>query len=218
MYDIEMVKNMKKRILVIALLFLIVINVIGCAGNKSTKYKPSEEELARAEIVCGVVRSVDKENIRIQLCGNIFDGVVGKCYVDVVNEYSLLEVGDSVLLYYTGKPEFEEKVTHIDARNMDVKYMEAYENDGRFTAHIKVSGNFVDENGEVYPSDDPRAGCALFIESLENEPEWNFRVNIYNKETEKIKISFEDESVSITENVTVTYDTETMEVISIIQD
>ena len=209
---------MKKYILTIGLLFFIVINVIGCGSNKVNKDKPSEEELAKTSTVIGIVREITKDEISVQLCGNIFDGVVGKCYVEVVNEYSLLEVGDSVLLYYTGKPEFEEKETHIDARNMDVKYMEAYENDGRFTAHIKVSGNFVDENGEVYPSDDPRAGCALFIESLENEPEWNFRVNIYNKETEKIKISFEDESVSITENVTVTYDTETMEVISIIQD
>ena len=208
---------MKKRILAIGLLFLIVINVIGCGSNKVNKDKPSGEELAKTSTVIGIVREITKDEISVQLCGNIFDGAVGKCYVDVVNEYSLLEVGDSVLLYYTGRPEFEEKETHIDARNIDVKYMEAYENDGRFTAHIKVSGNFVDENGEVYPSDDPRAGCALFIESLENEPEWNFRVNIYNKETEKIKISFEDESVSITKNVTVTYDTDTMEILSITQ-
>lgn len=207
---------MKNKIIVILILAL-AINMFGCGSKISTDNKPSEEDLAKTSTVIGIVREITKDEISVQLCGNIFDGVVGKCYVDVVNEYSLLEVGDSVLLYYTGRLEFEEKETHIDARNIDVKYMEAYENDGQFTAHIKVSGNFVDENGEVYPSDDPRGGCALFIESLENEPEWNFRVNIYNKETEKIKILFEDESVSITENVTVTYDTETMEIISIIQ-
>ena len=204
---------MKKRILSIGLLFLIVINVIGCAGNKATKDKPSEEELARAEIVCGVVRSVDKENIRIQLCGNLFWDYVGAGYVNVENEYVTLKEGDCVLLYYTGTLKCEEKETYADLYDMEVCYVEKAENDGKFIADMSLGGS-------IYPEGITKTEAERILVPIKGEPEENFRVvisttDLTSNETVWSDIIYEVEDWQ--KEVTVTYDIETMEILSITQ-
>ena len=204
---------MKKRILVIGLLFLIVINVIGCVGNKATKDKPSEEELARAQTVCGVVRSVDKENIRIQLCGNLFWSHVGDTYMEVDNEYDSFKENDSVRIYYTGDMRSEKKDEYVEVYNIEVCYIEPYENDGKFTANVSLGGSEVSDGATRFENE-------RILVPVEGEIEGNFRVvlgitDLTTNITTKTDIIYDVEDVDA--EVTVTYDLDTMEVISITQ-
>lgn len=207
---------MKRKLSIICLLLALVITMSGCGNAKNIKPRPSDEELAKASTVCGVVREVNGDTIKVQLCGNKFEGVTGYCYIDVENEYDIAE-GNSVLLYYTGKIEFKEKDTYIEANNIEVCYMEPYENDGMFSANLLVSGMVTEETDYENSLGESQSVSFIHIKSLEDEPEWDFSVKFINNGENEIVIDLDTEWLSITDEVTVTYDTDTMEVISITQ-
>ena len=198
------------RRLIFFLLFAMVINISGCGSAKNVKSKPSDEELSKSSTVCGIARDITDETIRVQLCGNRFEGKTGCCYMDVKNEYDITE-GESVLIYYTGRVEYEEKDTYIEADNVDVCYMERYNNDGKFSANIHVNG-LVPEG-----TDCDTSISYMYIKSLDDEPECDFIVKHVNGGENEIIIDLNSEWLSISDVVTVAYDIETMEVISITQ-
>lgn len=192
--------------------------MFGCGNAKNIKPRPSDEELAKASTVCGVVREVNGDTIKVQLCGNIFEGVIGYCYIDVENEYDITE-GNSVLLYYTGTIDFEEKDTYIEANNIEVCYMESYDNDGQFVAHKSIPDGLIPE-GTV------QVKSTTVLTPLDDEPEQQFyailSINNYidgsldpDNPGGRTDVVYEVEDAW--EDVIVTYDTDTMEVISITQ-
>ena len=205
---------MKNKIIII-LILAVAINMFGCGSKTSADNRPSDEELEKFSKVCGVVKDISKDIIKIQLCGSSFEIYDGKCFLEINNSYNSIKTDDDVLIYYSGDMKYEEKDSYIEASNVDVRYMEKYDNDGKFTANIMVSVTFTDENGIVYPKEDPRSGHCLFIRPLEEEPELNFSVMMYTNKDNNIEIICKDESISVSEKVTVTYDTKTMEILSI---
>jgi len=209
---------MKRIFLIMCLLSVIIVSISGCGSEKNIKSRPSDEELTNASTVCGVVREVNEDTIKVQLCGNIFEGIMGHCYIDVKNEYDMTE-GDSVLLYYTGKIDFEEKDTCIEANDIDECYMESYDNDGKFVAKKSIPGGLI-------PDGTVQVKSISVLTPLDDEPEQQFYAvlsinNYVNGQLDPdnpggwtdIVYEVEDEWG----DVIVTYDIDTMEVISITQ-
>ncbi len=201
---------MKRKILTLCMLMALAISTVGCS-SKNTNSNPTDDELADAKTICGVVREVDEDSLRIQLCGSSFRGRKGYGYITVENKYDPFNIGDSVILYYTGEIKFEKIDEYFEMYNVEVCNVDKYVNDGVFQANISLY-MVVDENGEEYPAGDPRGGVNYFIRATEDEPEWEFDATYIDGE-DNIERDIQD----IWGEFTITYDIETMEVISIIQ-
>lgn len=205
--DMKM-QNVKAKVIYICYFFVCILVMCGC--GKKDKGNEEVNVNDKSQKVCGIVRSIDDEIVRIQLCGNIFQGTKGMCYIEVKNTYETIEENDNVLMYYSSDMKFE-KLANGDyvAKNIEVTNIERYDNDCEFKARIYVSGNLVDENGEEYSADDPRGGCVYFVEALQDEAELNFEVLYTGKDVLNVDIQKE---------VSVVYDVDSMSVISITQE
>ena len=199
---------MKEKVIYLCYIFVCLLVMCGC-GKKDKSNEDIKLDDNNSK-VCGVVRSIDDEMISIQLCGNIFQGTKGSCYIEVENAYENIDKNDNVLVYYSNDMQFE-KLSNGDyvAQNIEVINVERYDNDNEFKARIYISGNLVDENGEEYAADDPRAGCVYFVESLQDEAELNFEVSYKGEDMLNVDIQKE---------VSVVYDVDSMSVISITQE
>lgn len=210
---------MKKRVTVICLIMVIVISVFGCGSVENSKQRPSDTELKKASTVCGMVRSVSEDMLRVQLCGNFILSEQGDCYIDIANEYQTIKEGDSVLVYYTGEMKCKEVAGDREVYNIEVCYMEMYENDGQFAARMSItSGMLADEDTELISS--------TVLTPVEGEPEQQFYTVlgvIKLADSEESSDAFVEKTDVIVDvkdesgEVIVTYDIDTMEVISITQ-
>ena len=210
---------MKKGVAVVCLMMTILASTFGCGKSNATKAKPSDEELAKASTVCGVVREITDEKIKVQLCGNYVIAEKGNCYIDILNEYGTMQEDDSVLLYYTGDLKTKTVEDYVEAYNIDVCYMETYDNDGQFVAHMSIpNGMISDEDTELV--------SRTVLTPVDGEPEKQFQAVLgvtyfLNGQLDKDKPAERSDVIFDVEDewgeVTVTYDIDTMEVISIIQ-
>ncbi len=201
---------MKRIIVGVAL--LMVLGMSGCGAKKEVENEVKTHSNIEQSNVCGVVREIATDAMKIQLCGNIFEGISGACYITVNDIYDDINVGSDVLVYYSGQIKYKVKDKDIEVYDINVIDVKKYENDGVFKAHVFLD-MVVDENGEEYPADDPRGGTNYYIEPLENEYECNFEATYIRGDVSSIEQSVMDSQ----KEVTVTYDLDTMEVISIIQ-
>ncbi len=194
------------------MLLALAISTVGCS-NKNIKERPSDEELAKATTLCGVVREVSDDTLRIQLCGNSFWSNKGATYINVTDDYKTFAENDSVLLYYTGNMRSEEKDEYVEVYNIEVSYIEPYENDGKFTANMTLDGGCVPEGAT-------QINNTRYLVPVEGEPEGDFQVvldvtDLITNQVTEMDIVYDVEDIWA--EVTVTYDIDTMEVISIIQ-
>ncbi len=205
---------MKRKILTLCMLMALAISTV-CCSSKTIENNPTDEELAAAKTICGVVREVEEDSLRIQLCGNQFQGTKGEGYIDVTGDYSSMEKGDSVLVYYTGHLKYEDKDGYTEVGSVEIIYVDHYDNDGEFEATMGIV-DFCDENGEPYPVGDPRDGVWYSITPQDNEPEAQFAVSYIFADEDRIEVNLSD-SWDVSVPITVKYNTDTMEVISITQ-
>lgn len=202
---------MKKIVKIICLVLLMTFNISGCGNSMAANNKYTEEELNAMSKVCGVVREIIDNELTIQICGSQFGGVAGKGYIYASNDYETFNINDSVIVYYVGEMKFDDGDEGFSVKNIEVCEIDKYDNDGVCKSYISVD-NLADENGEEYCLDDPNHGVCYVLTPLDNEPEWQFAV-VYRPAIDTIAVEVED----IWQEVTVKYDIETMEVISIIQ-
>ena len=202
---------MKRLVGIICLVLLMAFNISGCGNSMTANNKYTEEELNAMSKVCGIVREITGNQLTIQICGSNFGGVAGKGYIYASNAYESFNINDSVLVYYTGDMKFDDSDEGFIAKNIEVCEVDRCDNEGEFKSSISVY-NLVDENGEEYRLDDPNQGVCYVLTPLDNETEWQFAV-VYRPAIDTIEVEVED----IWQEVTVRYDVETMEVISIIQ-
>lgn len=220
LYEISYSEQMKKGILIVGLLLVMVASVFGCESVENSKQRPSDEELEKASTVCGIVREVSEETLKVQLCGNYILCDRGDFYIDIANEYEAMKEGDSVLLYYTGEIKSKEADGYKEVYNIEVCYMENYENDGQFVAHFGHTGGLVPDKGAV------KVESTTVLTPLDDEPEENFYAvlsvayYIDGREDPDNPGGWTDVILDVedfSEDVIVTYDLDTMEVISITQ-
>lgn len=197
---------MKEKTIYVFAMFLCLIGMFGCGKNANSEVNKVNDSNKK---VCGIVRNIDDNIINIQLCGNIFKGVNGKCYLEVNNEYKNIKQNDSVLIHYGKELEFEKiEDGKYKIKNIIVTDIEKYNNDFKFRAEIFIACNLVDENGEEYQVDDFRNGCIYFLKAADDEPELNFEVVYTGKE----KLD-----VDIHKEVVVVYNIDDMSIVSVTQ-
>ena len=202
---------MKVKIIIYCTLLVLFLSLFGC-DNKEKK-RMDDETIQGSSCVCGVVRNITNDIIRIQLCGNYVCCEYGECYLDIENQYSDIKEGDNVLLYYVGEMRVNKKESVVEANSIEVLYMEGYENDGKFIADMSLGGS-------IYPEGITKTEAERILVPIKGEPEERFRViiattDLTSNETVWSDIIYEVEDWQ--KEVTVTYDIETMEILSITQ-
>ncbi len=207
---------MKKVLLLFAAIASSLV-MFGCGDKAAVKDKPSDEELAKTSKIYGVVREIDSSSIKIQLCANTFLNYTGPGYVVVDNEYGNLKKDDSVLIYYEGILMGEDKDTYAEFNDIQVCYVEKCENDGEFIATVALLGGMI-------PPDETVSSSSACLIPIDGYYDGQFYVNFWTKNLETgertendVELRLED-SWDVSVPVTVKYDTDTMEVISIIQN
>ena len=209
---------MKNKIIII-LILAVAINMFGCGSKPSADNRPSDEEMANFSKVCGVVKDINEDVISIQLCGKLHSGTGGYVYLDVDNNYSNIGVDQNVLIYYEGEMRCEENDQQYRIYNLNVQYVEPYVNDGKFVATMALTGDLLTPGATI-------KNTVISVKPIQSEPELRFAriICTYDLANEKaIKdengntIYFDFEVEDISKEVTVTYDIETMEILSITQ-
>ena len=196
---------MRNKIIICASVMLALGVLSGCA--RLIKSSEEDVDMNRKEI-CGVVESVTDSEATIRLATNIVAGTEGAYYIKVKSSEDLA-VKEDVIVSYEGEMDFTAvSEGKYEAKGVDVTDVKSYINDYTFEAVISIAGNSVDENGDEYPADDPRSGCLYYVSSAENAPEGDFGMKRYGEERLRIDIS---------KPVTVTYDPDTMEILTVTQ-
>ena len=196
---------MRNKIVICACIALAMSVLSGCARP----VKSSEEAVGiDGKEICGVVESVTDSEATIRLATSIVAGTEGAYYIKVKSSEDLA-VKEDVIVSYEGEMDFTAvSEGKYEAEDVDVIDVKPYVNDYTFEALVSIAGNFVDENGNEYPADDPRSGCLYYVSSAENAPEGDFGMKRYGEERLRIDIS---------KPVTVTYDPDTMEILTVTQ-